>query len=116
MKAFIKIPVFVAACFVAGMVSCRVKKFIPEGELLYTGSKIDLKAETKVRHLSEIEDELETVMMPEPNSKILGIRLGLLAHYKAQRKHPGLYYRFINKKIGEEPVYMSDVNPLRVEE
>ncbi|MEQ8414220.1 MAG: BamA/TamA family outer membrane protein [Imperialibacter sp.] len=116
MKAFIKIPVFVAACFVAGMVSCRVKKFIPEGELLYTGSKIDLKAETKVWHLSEVEDELETVMMPEPNSKILGIRLGLLAHYKAQRKHPGLYYRFINKKIGEEPVYMSDVNPLRVEE
>ena len=55
-------------------------------------------------------------MRPEPNSKILGIRLGLLAYYKAQRKRPGLYYRFLNKKIGEKPVYLSDVNPLRVEE
>jgi outer membrane protein insertion porin family len=116
LNAFVKIPVYVAACFVVGVVSCRVKRFIPEGELLYTGSKIDLTAETKVQHLSEIEAELETVMRPEPNSKILGIRLGLLAHYKAQRERPGLYYRFLNKKIGQEPVYLSDVDPLRVEE
>jgi outer membrane protein insertion porin family len=111
----IKISVFFVSATLA-VSSCRVKKYIPEDELLYTGSKIDLTAETKVDHLSDIEEELETVMRPEPNSKILGIRLGLLAHYKAQRKHPGLYYRFLNKKIGEEPVYLSDVNPLRVEE
>jgi outer membrane protein insertion porin family len=112
----IKISVFFVLSATLAVFSCRVKKYIPEDELLYTGSKIDLTAETKVDHLSDIEEELETVMRPEPNSKILGIRLGLLAHYKAQRKHPGLYYRFLNKKIGEEPVYLSDVNPLRVEE
>jgi outer membrane protein insertion porin family len=115
LRSLIKISVFFVSATLA-VSSCRVKKYIPEDELLYTGSKIDLTAETKVDHLSDIEEELETVMRPEPNSKILGIRLGLLAHYKAQRKHPGLYYRFLNKKIGEEPVYLSDVNPLRVEE
>jgi outer membrane protein insertion porin family len=112
----IKISVFFVLSATLAVFSCRVKKYIPEDELLYTGSKIDLTAETKVDHLSDIEEELETVMRPEPNSKIFGIRLGLLAHYKAQRKHPGLYYRFLNKKIGQEPVYLSDVNPLRVEE
>ncbi|WOK07467.1 BamA/TamA family outer membrane protein [Imperialibacter roseus] len=116
MKLLIKISVFFMLSALLGASSCRVKKYIPEDELLYTGSKIDLTAETKVDQLSDIEEELETVMRPEPNSKILGVRLGLLAHYKAQRKHPGLYYRFLNKKIGEEPVYLSDVNPLRVEE
>ncbi|CAD5253357.1 Outer membrane protein assembly factor BamA [Imperialibacter sp. EC-SDR9] len=98
------------------MVSCRVKKFIPEDELLYTGSKIDLKAETKVKGLGGIQDELMAVMTPKPNSKILGFRLGLLSHYKAKKERPGFYYRVLNKKIGQEPVYMSDVNPLRVVE
>src|SRR5690606_18807857 len=52
----------------------------------------------------------------EPNSKILGMRFGLWAHYKGSQENPGFINRFLNNKFGEEPVYMSDVDVAKTEE
>jgi len=41
---------------------------------------------------------------------------GLYFHYKAQRENPGFINKFFNKQIGEEPVYGSDVDPVRTED
>lgn len=96
--------------------SCGVKQYIPEDELLYTGSELKLDSETKIKDRKRLKEELENLFYPEPNSKFLGMRLGLWAHYKAQKEKPGFINRFINKKIGEEPVYLSDVNIPQTEE
>jgi outer membrane protein insertion porin family len=93
-----------------GLQSCNVKRFIPEGEQLYTGADIEFEGDTKVSGFSRVESEVEDVLRPEPNSKILGSRLGLLVHYKSQREKPGFLNRFLNKRIGEKPVYLSDIN------
>jgi len=90
--------------------SCNVNRFIPVEELLYTGSHIEIKSDTAVDHLKTIQSEIENLMRPEPNSKVLGARLGLLVHYKSQREKPGFLNRFLNKRIGEEPVYLSSIN------
>lgn len=89
---------------------CNVKRFIPPGEKLYEGAELTIESDEKVKDLKVITAELESVIRPEPNSKILGARLGLLVHYKAQREKPGFINTFLNKKIGEEPVYLSDVD------
>src|SRR5690606_24681995 len=96
--------------------SCGVKQYIPEDELLYTGSEIKLESEAKIKERKRLKEELENLFYPEPNSKCLGMRLGLWAHYKAQKEKPGFINRFINKKIGEKPVYLSDVNIPQTEE
>jgi outer membrane protein insertion porin family len=96
--------------------SCSVKKYIPEDELLYTGAKLDLKFAEKVRDRKNIQEELENLLRPQPNKKILGGYIGLWAHYKAQQENPGFILRFINKKIGEKPVYFSSVNPEQTEQ
>jgi len=106
---------FVFIILLFGLQSCNVKRFVPEGEQLYTGADIGFEGDTKVSGFSRVESDVEDVLRPEPNSKILGARLGLLVHYKSQRENPGFINRFLNKRIGEEPVYLSDINVVQTE-
>ncbi|AYN66412.1 hypothetical protein D1013_02945 [Euzebyella marina] len=98
--------------------SCSVEKYIPEGEVLYTGAELEtnLLTEEKVQDIKKVKAELQTLLQPQPNSSVLGMRLGLYYHYKAQREKPGFLNKWLNKKFGEEPVYLSQANPERVEE
>ena len=91
-------------------VSCNVKRFIPEDEYLYTGAEVEIEAEDTIKELDKLQIELETVLRPKPNKKFLGMRMGLYYHYKAQQENPGFINKFLNKKMGEEPVYASKVN------
>jgi len=97
-------------------VACSVKKYIPEDEFLYTGAELELNSEVKVKDIDDVTEELEGLLRPEPNSKILGMYVGLWAHYKANQEKPGFINRFLNKKLGQEPVYFSQVDPPRTEE
>lgn len=98
----------------SGMYSCSVRKYIPQDETLFTGSEIITVPETKIKNFTGLKRELELALKPEPNSKILGMRPGLYFHYKAQRKKPGFIIKWLNKKFGEEPVYFSDVDPMKI--
>ncbi len=108
-----------AVCFLLcllGMNACSVEKFIPEGEQLYRGAKIRMVSDTVIKDSKILEKELQAILLPEPNSVILGMRPGLYFYYKAHRKKPGFINRWMNKSIGEKPVYFSDVDPKRSEE
>ncbi len=90
--------------------SCSAKKYVPEDKLLYTGAEVVINSEDTIQGLEELQGELEAVLRPSPNTKVLGLRPGLYYHYKAQREKPGFIAKFLNKKIGEEPVYSSRVD------
>lgn len=96
--------------------SCGVSKFVPENETLFTGSDLELSFDEPVENSKKIKEELETLLRPEANSTFLGMRLGLYYHYKAQGKSQGFLNKWFNKKFGEEPVYLSNINPQRVKE
>ena len=96
--------------------SCAVKKFIPEDERLYTGASVEIKSDSVIENKENLEAVLEQALRPEPNSKFLGMRPGLHFYYKMQRENPGFINRFFYKRIGEEPVYQSSVQPFEVEE
>src|SRR5690606_19697597 len=108
--------VYFIISIVVAVQSCSVKKFIPEGEQLYTGGEVDMEADFKIPDKKEIESELDALLKPEPNSKILGMRIGLWAHYKGSQENPGFINRFLKNKLGEEPVYFSQVSPEKTEE
>lgn len=111
-----RLLIVMVAILVTGMNSCSIKKYIPEDELLYTGGKVDVETEGNIKGRKQVEGELNDLLKPDPNSKILGMRIGLWAHYKGSRENPGFINRFLKKKLGEEPVYFSEVNPERTEE
>lgn len=89
---------------------------MPEDEKLYRGATIEIEADSTVANVKGLKTELETYLRPEPNSKFLGMYLGLYFHYKNQKEHPGFINRWLNKKIGQKPVYQSDVKPFEVED
>ncbi|MCG2460810.1 BamA/TamA family outer membrane protein [Flavobacteriaceae bacterium F89] len=83
---------------------------MPDNEILYGGADLELTFRTPIEGESDLKSELKSVIRPEPDSKFMGIYWGLLAHYKAQREKPGFLNKYFDKKIGEEPVYLSDVD------
>ncbi len=91
--------------------ACAVKKYIPDDELLYTGAALEIELDSAVTIADKdaLQLELEKVLAPEPNSTFLGMRPGLHYYYKVNKDSAGFIARFFNKKIGEEPVYLSDV-------
>ena len=93
--------------------SCGVKKFIPEGQTLYTGHELNLDATLTKSERSTLQTELNNLIKPDPNGKFLGMRFGLWAHYKSSKEKPGFINRFLGKRFGEKPVYLSNVQPER---
>ena len=69
-----------------------------------------------VENKSLLKDELENVLQPEPNSKFLGMYLGLYFYYKNQKEKPGFINKWFYKRFNEKPVYQSDVMPSQVED
>ena len=87
--------------------SCTATRFLSEGETFYDGAKIKFVPQGNVRRLSAVEADLQTLITPKPNKKILGNRIGVWAYYKKG---------FIKKKFGRTPVLMKDIKPQRTAE
>src|SRR5690606_38127672 len=80
-----------------------------------TGAKLEIEKDKNIKEFKKVESELESVLKPDPNTKILGVRWGLYIQYKAQN-NPNFITRFLNKKMGEEPVYESQVDLQHIRE
>jgi outer membrane protein assembly factor BamA len=90
------------------LASCSGLKYIPEGQKLYTGSKVTIEAPTKLRNQAALQTELETVLRPKPNGSILGQRPKLYFWHLGLGKEKGLKH-FLADKLGEAPVLLSQV-------
>ncbi len=95
---------------------CGIDKFIPEGELLYTGATLEIVNDSLIENQKSIKSELENTLRPEPNKKSLHSYFGLQSYYKNQKEKPGFINKWIYKKIGEEPIYRSNVKTLEIEQ
>ena len=114
LKGFKSISVLLVVLFL--IQSCAVKKFIPEGEFLFTGAEVKIKADSLVKNPQDLKPVLEATLTPKPNSKFLGMRPGLHYYYKVQKEKPGFINKWLYKQFGEKPVYQSNVKPYEVED
>ena len=93
--------------------ACSNTKYLPKGETLYVGSKIKYKSgedSSAKEEKAVLKDELKAIILPKPNSKILGLRVKLW-FYNIAGKPTGKGLRYlIRNKLGEPPVYASMVN------
>ncbi|MHB0755095.1 translocation and assembly module lipoprotein TamL [Polaribacter sp. M15] len=96
--------------------SCSINKFIPEGKRLYTGSKIEIEADSSIQKKSKLKENLQNVIRPKPNTKFLGMNLGVYYFYKNKKENPNFLNKWLYKKFGQKPVYQSDVNLVEVED
>lgn len=85
-------------------VSCSGLSGLQYGEYLYTGAKIEYTNSLS----SSLENEIENVVKPKPNSKLLGMRPKLTLYYLAGDKDKG-FSKLLKNKIGEKPILFKNV-------
>ncbi|MGI4867544.1 MAG: BamA/TamA family outer membrane protein [Janthinobacterium lividum] len=90
--------------------SCSGLKYIPEGQKLYTGSKVTIEAPNKLRNQAALQTELEGLVRPQPNSSILGLRPKIYFWHLGVGKSKGLGH-LLADKFGQAPVLLSEAQP-----
>lgn len=100
-KYFLFVAVFISAC--------STTKYVPEGEKLYTGSSVKVEdKEIKKADAKNISSEMNALVRPKPNAKLLGMRIKLWLYYKTKARK-GFIQKFLSK-YGEPPVMISQVD------
>lgn len=92
--------------------SCSNTKFLQEGQMLYTGAKIEVKNDTlSKKDKSNLKEALTSQLRPKPNSSFLGLRPKLYIYNitKEPEKQKGIRY-WLKYKVGEKPVLLGDVD------
>ena len=99
----------IAALFLVG---CSNTKFIPEGDYLYTGASINILSDSIAKdQKSALEKNLKESLTPKPNSSFLGFRPKLyIYNITAEPKKEKGFKHWLKYKVGEKPVYLSDVD------
>lgn len=91
---------------------CSNTKYLPEGDLLYTGGTVTVKDTIlNKKDRKALESELETLLRPKPNKQILGLKPKLWFYNIAgePKKQKGIRY-WLRNKVGEAPVLFSKVD------
>lgn len=92
--------------------SCSNTKYLKEGQMLYTGAKINIENDTISKNeKKDLKAALEANLTPKPNSSFLGLRPKLFFYNiaKEPKKEKGFNY-WLKYKIGEKPVLLGDVD------
>lgn len=92
--------------------SCSNTKYLKEGQMLYTGAKINIENDTISKNEKKnLKAALEANLTPKPNSSFLGLRPKLFFYNiaKEPKKEKGFNY-WLKYKIGEKPVLLGDVD------
>lgn len=100
---------FFATLFLCG---CSNLKYLPEGDALYVGGSVKVEDTTmSKKERKNLENELEPLLRPKPNSSILGLRPKLYFYNLAgePKKEKGVRY-WLRNKVGQPPVLFSQVD------
>lgn len=93
-------------------VCCSNTKYLKEGELLYLGATVEVKADSMPKKQRKaLKKELEILTRPRPNKAILGLRPKLYIYNLAgePKKEKGLR-NWLRTKVGEAPVFFHQVD------
>lgn len=92
--------------------SCSNTKYLKEGELLYVGGSVKVEGkDIPKKERKALKKELEDLLRPKPNSKILGLRPKLFFYNIAgtPKKDKG-FKHWLKYKVGQAPVLFGQVD------
>src|ERR1700748_1960864 len=91
--------------------ACSTTKFLAPGQKLYDGATVKIEdKDIKKSEAKALTTEMEDLLRPKPNGKILGLRVKLWIYDKTRtNKKRGLKH-YLNTHLGEPPVLASSVD------
>ncbi len=96
--------------------ACSGTRKLPDGQFLYTGATVHINSEARVPGKSQLTSDLESLVKPEPNGSIFGMRPRLWIHnITRDTTGSGGLKGWINRKLGDPPVLISQTNPTNSE-
>ena len=94
--------------------ACSTTKHLPEGEILYTGSRTIVENEPQAPLTEDALTELDAALDKAPSTKILGfvpIPFKMWAYNSLVRYKKGFGHWLFNRFAANPPVFISTVNP-----
>ncbi|HVW97730.1 MAG TPA: BamA/TamA family outer membrane protein [Mucilaginibacter sp.] len=91
--------------------ACSNTKYLAPRQKLYTGAEVKIEdKDIKKSEAKALKSDLESLLRPQPNSSILGLRVKLWIYNKTRtNKRRGLKH-YLNTHFGEPPVLVSSVD------
>ncbi len=91
------------------MSACSNTKHLPAGDSLFLGSTVKIKdKEASKSERNVLDDDLKKAVRPQPNSKILGMRLKLrIYNFAGEPKKPKGIRNWLRNRVGEPPALTS---------
>ncbi len=93
--------------------SCTGTRHLGDDQSLYSGSRIYIEPREQAENMNEMERELESVLSPGPNNRILFMRPRLWVYNITGTTRERGIGNWIKTRIGRPPVLIEDVNPER---
>src|SRR5687768_13831402 len=100
--------VALAGCFF--ITACSNTRHLPADERLYTGANVVVDGAASIREKKVLEEDLEGLTRPRPNSKLFGIRMKLWIHNLFRNKKENSFFGRIRERSGEPPVLLSELD------
>jgi outer membrane protein insertion porin family len=89
--------------------SCSNLRYLDDDQRLYTGSRVIFDSPEPIRNKSELQNEAESVIRPEPNTRIL-IWRPQLWFYNIAGDGDGAISRWIRNTLGRPPVLFEEID------
>ena len=83
--------------------SCSIRKHVPEGEMILKNNVVEIHSKDVDFTKSDISDYI----IQSSNPKFLGVMPLTWVYYKTEKKKDKKFFNWINKTIGEKPVYFN---------
>ncbi len=103
---------FLICLIIIFLSGCGNAKYLNEGELLYIGGEVEVEKEDISRSERKVlEENMEGLLRPNPNTSILGLRPQLWFYNIAGGEDADSgFARWIRDKLGQPPVLFSQVD------
>jgi outer membrane protein insertion porin family len=94
------------------LAACSTTKHLPPGEHLYTGARLTITntSDLTVRQKKILDEDLENLARPKPNTRFLGIPIKLGIYNMFRNAKPNSFFGRLRTQFGEPPVLLSSVD------
>ena len=85
-------------------VSCSIRKHIPTGEMILKNNVVEIHS----KDVDFTKSDISSCIAQSSNPKFLGLMPLTWVYYKTEKNKESKFVKWINKTIGEKPVYFSN--------